>query len=267
MGIRKVGIVGSGTMAGQIAELLLKYGFEVTLYSRTDDGIKNCLARFKDKELASRLITTANFEGLEGNNLLIESVKEDAKVKQEIFENLDQIASNNAIIASNTSSIPLSLISKKCKNRKNILGIHFFNPVAHAKLVEITKPGDLSEENFDKVLEFVKKLDKEPIIVKDTPGFICNRLLFAMLNEAAKILHEGIGTKEDIDKAMMLGALHPAGPFKIMDLIGIDVVVDILNNLKRELNDKKFEPSPILLRMVEENKLGRKTAKGFYDYK
>lgn len=266
MEIRNVGIIGSGIMGCQIAELFLKYNFNVTLYARNYNSLKNCLSRFRQKELAAKLITTTNFEDLKNNDLLIESVKENAEIKQEIFEKLDKIVLGNAIMASNTSSIPLSTIAKNCKNKQNILGIHFFNPVSHIKLVEVAKPFFVSEGTFNAAIELIKKLDKEPVVVKDTPGFICNRILFAMLNEAANVLHEGISKKDEIDKAMVLGALHPAGPLKIIDIVGVDVTVDILQNLQNELKDNKFAPSPVLLQMLKENKLGRKTKKGFYEY-
>ena len=266
MGIEEVGIVGSGTMGCQIAELFLKYNFNVTLLSRSGEGIKNCISRFRQKELADKLNATANFMDLKDKDLIIECAKEDINVKQEIFEKLDRIAKKDAVIASNTSSIPLSMIAKNCKNKRNILGLHFFNPVLHMKLVEVARPDFTSEEACSKVLELMKKLDKEPVVVKDTPGFLLNRMLFAMLNEASNILCAETATRDDIDKVMMLGASHPIGPLKIIDLVGVDVAVDILRNLQEELNDNKFAPSPVLLKMLKENKLGRKTKKGFYDY-
>lgn len=265
MEIKEIGVVGSGTMGCQIAELFLKYGFDVTLFSRTQDGIKSCLTRFKQKELAGKLKTTTNFEDLKGKDLLIESVKEDATIKHEIFEKLDKIAENNTIIASNTSSIPLNTIAKNCENKHNILGLHFSNPVLYMRMVEIVKPDFVSEEILNRTVELVKKLDKEPIIVKDVPGFLFNRIMFIMLNEAANVLYERIATRDEIDKIMMLGAAHPIGPLKIIDLVGVDVTVDILKNLQKGLGNK-FAPSPILLQMLKENKLGKKTKKGFYEY-
>ena len=266
MDIKTVGIVGSGIMGCQIAELFLKYNFKVTLCSISNESIKNCLSRFRQKELAAKLDTTTDFEDLKGKDLLIESAKEDIRIKQEIFEKLDNVASSQTIIASNTSSLTLSEIAKNCANKKNILGIHFFNPVYHMKLVEIAKPDFASEETLKNVLELIKKLEKEPVVVKDTPGFLLNRMMFAMLNEASNLLYHGISTRDDIDKVMVLGASHPIGPLKIIDLVGVDVTLEILANLHKELKDGKFSPSPILLQMHKENKLGRKTKRGFYEY-
>lgn len=265
MEIKDIGIVGSGTMGCQIAELFLKYNFHVTLFSRNRNSIENCINRFRQKELAEKLKITTSFEDLEGKDLIIESVKENIEIKKEIFEKLDKIAGKNTIMASNTSSIRLKDIAKNCKNKQNILGLHFFNPVLHMKLVEVVKPDFASSETYESAMLLMKKLDKEPICVKDTPGFLLNRMLFMMLNEAANLLHEGIAARDDIDRVMMLGASHPIGPLKIIDLVGVDVTVEILKNLQKELGNK-FAPSPILLQMLKENKLGRKTKKGFYDY-
>jgi len=266
MEIKEVGVVGAGTMGCQIVGLFLKHGFNVTLFSKSDMSIKNCLTRLKKKNSVENLKVTTRLEDLKGKDLLIESVKEDLQIKREIFKQLDNIAGENTIIASNTSSITLQAITKNCKNKKNMIGLHFFNPAHHMKLVEIPKPDFTSQETLNKILELAKKLEKEPIVVKDIPGFLLNRILFVMLNEAANTLYAGIATRDEIDNAAILGANYPLGPLKIIDIVGIDVTVDILKNLQKELNDNKFAPSPILLQMLKENKLGRKTKKGFYNY-
>lgn len=266
MQIKKIGIVGSGIMGCQIAELFLKYNFDVTLLSRKSEGIKKCLRRFRNKELESKLKTTMNFKDLKNKDLLIESVKEEPKLKQEIFRKLDKLAGSTTIIASNTSSIPIRTMADKCKNRHNMIGIHFSNPVLHMKMVEIVKPDFALEETLNRTLELIKRLDKEPIVVKDVPGFLFNRMMFVMLNEAANALHGKIATKEEIDRIMVLGASHPMGPLRIIDLVGVDVTIDILKNLQKELKENKFAPSPILLKMRKENRLGRKTKRGFYSY-
>lgn len=266
MEIKEIGIVGSGTMAGQIAELFLKHNYSVTMFSRTEESAEKCRSRFRLKELAEKMNITTNMENLKDKDLIIESVKEDTKIKQEIFEKLDVIARDNAIISSNTSSVPISLISKNCKNKKRILGIHFSNPAAHMKLVEIVKTDFVSGKILDSAIELMRKIGKEPMVVKDTAGFILNRILFPMLNDAANLFYEGAASREDIDKAMVLGALHPAGPLKIIDIVGVDVTVSILKNLQSELRNGRYAPSPILLKMLKENNLGRKTGKGFYEY-
>lgn len=266
MEIKEIGIVGSGTMAGQIAELFLKYNFDVTLFSRSEESAKKCLGKFKQKELAERLKTTTNLNDLKEMDLIIESVKEDARIKQEIFEKLDKIAGNETIITSNTSSIPIGIISHDCKNKKRILGIHFSNPAAYMKLVEIVKTDFVSDKMLNTVIGLMRKIEKEPIVVKDTPGFILNRILFPMLNEAANLFYEGKASREDIDKVMVLGAGHPIGPLKIIDIVGVDVTVSILKNLQSELKNDRYAPSPVLLKMLKENNLGRKTRKGFYEY-
>ena len=266
MEIKNIGIVGSGTMACQIAEHFLRNNYMVTLYSRNDQGIRRCADKIGRKIPVGGLRATTNLGELKECDFLVESVVEDLEIKQEIFESLEGIAKAGAIIASNTSSIPIKMIAKNCRNKENILGVHFFNPVSHIALVEVARTDFVSDEAFNSTIDLIKKIGKEPVVVKDTPGYICNRILFAMLNEAANILSEGVSSKEDIDRVMTLGALHPAGPLKIIDLVGIDVTVDILKNLQKELDDNKFSPSPILMRMLKENRLGRKTKKGFYDY-
>jgi len=266
MEIKSIGIIGSGVMGSQIAELFLKHGFDVILHSRSKEGIERCVGRFKQKDLSEKLATTTNIEDLKDKNLIIESVKEYVNIKQEIFEKLDNMVEVSTIVASNTSSIPISLISKNCKNKERLIGLHFSNPALHMKLVEVPVTDHTSEETINRILQLIKKIGKDPIIVKDVPGFLLNRMMFVMLNEAANLLYENAATKEEIDKTLVLGANHPLGPLKIMDLVGIDVTVDILKNLQKELKNDKFTPSPILLQMLEENRLGKKTKKGFYDY-
>lgn len=266
MEIKEIGIVGSGTMGLQIAELFLKCGFNVTICSRNKEIPKGFFEKIGQKELPGKLGAAAKIESLKGKDFIIESIKEDLKAKQDVFEKLSSMVGNSTIIASNTSSIPIALIAKNCKNRHNIIGLHFSNPAVHMKIVEVAVPEFTSKETVNKILELVKKLGKEAVIVKDSPGFLLNRMLFVMLNEAAGILNENLATKEEIDKAMVLGANHPLGPLKIIDLVGVDVTVDILKNMQEELKDGKYAPSPILLRMLKENRLGRKTKKGFYDY-
>ena len=257
--MQKIAIIGAGIMGIQIAELFLRNGFDVLVFVR--DKTKNSVSGMQNGNIK----ITQNLKDLKDCDLIIESIKEDLQEKQEIFKKMGNL-NFDGIIASNTSSLLIKDISANCKNRQNILGMHFFNPVAKINLIEIAATDYVAKENIKKLADISIKIGKKPVIVKDTPGFLLNRILFAMLNEAANLIHNEVSTKEDIDKVMVTGALHPAGPLKIIDLIGIDVTVEILKNLKKQLNDDKYEPSPILLKMLQENKLGRKTKEGFYKY-
>lgn len=257
--MQKIGVVGAGIMGRQIAKLFSRNNFDVTLFVRD----RNKYSQF---DIANGNIKiTQDFEDLRNTELIIETIKEDLYEKQEIFRKIDNL-NFDGIIASNTSSLLIGDIGSGCKHRNRILGMHFFNPVEKIDLVEIVATEFAAKENVEKLVELSIKLGKKPVVIKDTPGFLLNRILFPMLNEAANLLQNSISTKEEIDKVMMMGALHPAGPLKIIDLVGIDVTVDILRNLKKQLNDEKYEPSPILIKMLRENKLGRKTKEGFYKY-
>ncbi|MBI2135165.1 3-hydroxyacyl-CoA dehydrogenase family protein [Candidatus Woesearchaeota archaeon] len=266
MGIRKIGIVGCGTMGCQTAELFLSRGFYVMMVSRKKDAKDHCRKLFYDKKMAGRLKIEGSYASLSECDLLIESVKEDRAIKQEVFENLDRVASDHAIIASNSSTIPLHVIAANCKHKKNIIGFHLSNPATLMKVVEIPMLPETSRETKSAILSLARQIGKEPVLVKDEPGFLFNRIMFAMLNEAANTVYKGIATKEDVDRSMMLTANHPLGPITILDLVGIDVAFDILNSLFKQLNDYKYKPSPILSDLIRQNRLGRKTGKGFYDY-
>jgi 3-hydroxybutyryl-CoA dehydrogenase len=264
MKISEVGVIGSGVMGKQIAGFLSSNGLKVTLCSRNKPDMEE-FSKYGDQAKQNIRITT-ELSDLSHCDLVVESVNEDVNSKRDIFQKLGSIAKKDAILVSNTSSIPISLIAEDCNNKQHIAGFHFSNPVKHMKLVEIIKADQTSENTMHSLESFAKAMGKDPIIVLDSPGFLLNRMLFIMLNEAANIFNEGISSKEDIDKAMVLGASHPIGPLKIMDLVGIDVTVDILKNLHKQFNDDRFKPSPILLSMLKEGMLGRKSKKGFYGY-
>lgn len=266
MEIKKIGIVGCGTMGCQTAELFLSKNFYVVMVSRKKNAKDHCRKLFHNKKLVGKLEIWDNYANLTECDLLIESVKENKSIKQEVFENLDKIAADHAIIASNTSTIPLHVIAVNCKNKKNIIGFHLSNPATIMRVVEIPMLPETSKETKSAILTLVRRIDKEPVFVKDEPGFLFNRIMFAMLNEAANTVYKGIATKEDVDRSMMLTANHPLGPITILDLVGIDVAFDILNSLFKQLDDDKYKPSPIFSDLIKQNRLGRKTGKGFYDY-
>lgn len=266
MSIRRIGIVGSGIMASQLAEFFLKKGYDTSLYAPSMERIQRAVERFKDNEAKSRLICLIDFKKLADVDIVIECVREDLGQKRKIFEELDAICPESTILASNTSTIPIIEICRNCRRKERILGVHFSNPAYLMKAVEVVKSDYTGNETANRVVNFIKSIGKEPVIVKDSPGFVLNRLLFAMLNEAAYMLESNLAAKGDIDKIMVLGANHPIGPFQIMDLIGIDTTVDILDNLHARLRHGRYKPCPLLIKMVEDKKLGRKNGIGFYAY-
>ena len=280
--ISKVGIVGSGTMGSGIAQLVASSGFEVVLVDLTEEFLNKAISRIEkslsrlvekekiSKEAQDKTISKINLstilDYLSECDLVIEAVSENIEIKKEVFSKLDDVLQSEVVIASNTSTIPIIKLAKNTKRPEKIVGMHFFNPAPVMKLVEIVNSDATNEETTNIAKEFVIDLGKDPVITKDRPGFIVNRILLPMLNEAAFAFEEGMGSAEDIDKAMKLGTNHPMGPLELMDLIGLDVTLDILDVLKREFNDEKYSAAPKLRQMVEEGNLGRKSGKGFYDY-
>jgi len=280
--VKKVGVVGAGTMGSGIAQVVASNGRNVILLdvsdSALDRGVKaieNSLGRLvkkgdikeeDSKSILSRIKTTTRFEDLADVDLVIEAVFEDLNVKKETFKKLDAITRPAIIIATNTSSLPIIEIAVSTKRPDKVIGMHFFNPVPLMKLVEIIKSLAASEETVQFAYDFAMALGKEPVNAKDVPGFIVNRVLMPMLNEAVFALEEGVGTPEDIDKAMKLGTNQPIGPLALIDLIGLDVTLDVIDVLYREFKDPKFRAAPLLRQMVRAGWLGRKTGRGFYKY-
>lgn len=280
--IRKVGIAGSGTMGSGIAQLVAASGYRVVLIDLNDELLKKAVSRIeknllrlveKDKitkkikqQIVSRIITSTNLEELGDCDLVIEAVSENINIKKQLFEKLDTILKKGCIIASNTSTLPIIQLAMITNRPENVVGIHFFNPAPVMKLVEIIKSLTTSDQTVQKAKEFTLSLGKDPVITKDRPGFIVNRILLPMLNEAVFALEEGMGTAQDIDKAMKLGTNHPMGPLELIDLIGLDVILDILDVLFEEFKDPKYRACPLLRQMVRAGYLGRKSGRGFHDY-
>jgi 3-hydroxybutyryl-CoA dehydrogenase len=277
-----VGVVGGGTMGHGIAQVFAQSGFEVKLNDITSELIQAAVKRIDENlsrsvekgriskeektEILSRVVPTRDLEDFQDALFVVEAVIEKIEAKTAIFKTLDKICSKDTILTTNTSSIPITQIASLVSNPQRVAGMHFFNPVQVMKLVEVVKGMQTSETTIETVRLMSKKLGKTPVVVSDSPGFISNRILCPMINEAIFALEEGIASKEDIDTVMKLGMNHPMGPLELADFVGLDVVLDVLEVLYREFQDPKYRASPLLRKMVRAGYLGRKTRKGFYDY-
>lgn len=282
MAISKIAVIGGGTMGNGIAHVFALNNFNVQLtemdeqfYNKAiaiisenlDRQIKKGIISNEDKLLTLGNITkTIGIENIASDTeLIIEAIYENKEAKLSIFKKLQTQINSDCIFASNTSSISITELSSVCRPEK-FIGMHFMNPVPVMKLVEIIRGYSTSDETFEQIKNITLKLDKEPIEVFDYPGFISNRILMPMINEAIFALMEGVATKEAIDSVMKLGMNHPIGPLALADLIGLDVCLDIMNVIFNGYNDPKYRPCPLLKKMVAANKLGRKTGEGFYIY-
>ena len=282
MKINKIGVVGAGTMGSGISQVCSLNGFHVTmqdiselLVERGLAVIEKSLARLLDREKisaeekeasAGRIKAATDLAMLSDCDLVVEAATENMDLKIEIFEQLNNICAPSAILASNTSSLSLTRLASSSGRPDKVIGMHFFNPVPMMALVEIIRALQTSDETFRSTDEFTRSLGKTPVSVKDSPGFVVNRMLVPMINEATFILYEGLATAEEIDAAMKLGAGHPMGPLALADMIGIDVCLYVMNILLDEFGDSKFRPCPLLKQMVAAGYLGRKSGKGFFDY-
>jgi len=281
MAIKKVCVVGSGTMGNGIAQVSAQAGYETTMVDikqefvdRGMNAIKASLARFVQKErikqedmdnALARLQTSVDLKNAAKDaDYVIEAVFERAEIKLPIFGQLEEVCSKETILASNTSGIPVSLLASATKRPDKVIGVHFMNPVPMMKGVEIVKTLLTSEETLRVSLDFVKSLGKETVVVKDSPGFVTNRIVTLMMNEAAKLLEANLASIEDIDKIERLSHNWPMGPFELADLVGIDVLVDLLEGVYQQTGWERYKPAPILKRMVELGYTGRKAGKGFY---
>jgi len=279
----KIGVIGSGTMGNGIAHSFASSGYNVLLHDIEDEmlskgleTINKNLGRMLKKEIIneaqlsetlSNISTTTDLNQMKDRDLIIEAVTEKLDVKNSIFAKLDNITEERCILASNTSSISINELADNTKRPSKVIGMHFMNPVPLMKLVEIIKTERTSSETLEIIKQAAINLKKEPIECLDSPGFVSNRILIPMINEAIYTLMEGVATKESIDSIMKLGMAHPMGPLTLADLIGLDVCLSIMDVLKDGFDgNPKYEPCPLLVQMCKEGKLGRKTGEGFYKY-
>ena len=281
--MRTVAVIGSGTMGSGIAQVCAQTGWETRLYdafpeslekgmNSIDEFWKSGIRRGKNSEeqvkgWSEKLVPCENLEeALSGVDLVIEAVPEKIDLKRSIFQKIEDLAPENAILATNTSGLRISEIASVVKNPERVVGMHFFNPVPIMKLLEVIKHDSSSDDTIDEVIEIGEEMGKTTIVVDDIPGFATSRLGVVLGNEAIRMLAEGVASASDIDTAMKLGYKHPMGPLELSDLVGLDVRRDILNNLAESFDDPSYLPHPLLDRLVESGELGKKTGRGIYNW-
>jgi len=282
MSIQHVAVIGAGTMGNGIVHVFAQTGYDVTCVDVNPVALEKALATISknmdrqikkekitedDKKAAlARITTTTDMNAIKDVDLVIEAATENIDLKQKIFAQMSELTRDDVILATNTSSISITMLAAHTTRPDKVIGMHFMNPVPVMKLVEIIRGYATSDETYQTIDELAKKLGKTPAMSNDYPGFIANRILMPMINEAIFALYEGVGSKEDIDTVMKLGMNHPMGPLTLADFIGLDVCLAIMEVLYEGFKDPKYRPCPLLVKMVEAGHLGRKSGKGFYNY-
>jgi 3-hydroxybutyryl-CoA dehydrogenase len=281
MDIKNIVVIGAGTMGNGIAQTAAVSGYKVTMTDVSDEILKRAMTTIKksveklaekeiidegQKESALAVKTSTDIQAVADADLVIEAATENPELKLTLFEDLDALAPPEAILASNTSSISLTKIGAATERPDKVIGMHFFNPVPLMRLLEVVRGLATSDETTELAMQVGRSMGKEPVEAMDSPGFISNRILCPMINEAIYAYHEGIGTAEAIDTVMKLGMNHPMGPLTLADLIGLDVVLFVMEVLHRDLGEDKYRPCPLLRKMVDAGYLGRKSGRGFYTY-
>ncbi|MGI8403471.1 MAG: 3-hydroxybutyryl-CoA dehydrogenase [Thermomicrobiales bacterium] len=280
--ITHVGVIGAGTMGAGIAQVAAQCGCDVMLVDLAEEWLDRglqAIAAGLDRLVAKEKMTDGERDAVLGRiegstqivhvsecDIVIEAVSEQLAVKQKVFEDVAGVVAANAIIASNTSSISISALAASVSGSDRVAGMHFFNPVPVLKLVEVVRGLQTSEETIARIRELAERMGKTPVDVADAPGFVANRLLLPMINEAIFCLADGVASAEDIDVVMKLGAAHPMGPLALADMIGLDVCLAIMEVLQQQFGDDKYRPAPLLRQMVVAGRLGRKSGQGFHTY-
>ena len=277
----KIAVIGSGTMGAGIAQSMAAY-HQVVVRDINPDALKNAMEKIKKgyeknvskermtkeemEKAISNITLSPNIEDIKDCDLIIEAATENPKIKKSIFAELDEVCQEKTILASNTSSLSITDIGQATKRPEKVIGMHFFNPVPLMKLVEVISGQKTDAKVKETIINLAKEIGKTSVEVEEAPGFVVNRILIPMINEAIGIYAEGVASKEDIDTAMKLGANHPMGPLELGDLVGLDIVLAIMEVLYSEFADPKYRPHPLLKKMVRAGLLGRKTKEGFYKY-